>query len=118
MTVAVLPLVVDQTIYQYATWRVRYRWTVDGVGKDFTGWTAKLQVRQRPGAAAVILQLATGGSGITLGPDGLIELVATDEQTAALTGGGAYDLCLYAPDGSVTRFLEGALHLDPGVTRP
>jgi hypothetical protein len=118
MTLATLPLAVDQTICQYATWRVQYRWTVDDVAKDYTGWTARMQIRQKPQSTNALLTLSTSNGGVTLGPDGLITLLATDEQTATLTQSGVYDLVLYAPDGTATRFIEGTVTLDPGVTRP
>lgn len=120
---AELPLVIDQTIYQGATWRLHYRWLPGGVGRNFTGWTGRLQIRESyadQDTSAPLLSLTTENGGITLGSDGSIAILATDTQTQALTKTSTkrYDLELIAPSaGDVTRFLMGKITIEPEVTR-
>src|SRR3954463_10059031 len=120
-----LPLVMDETIYQGATWRRHYRWLPGGVPVQFVteGWLARLQVRANyaDSASEISLSLTSDvDGGITLDDDGNILWVATDEQTTLLTRSNAkrYDLELEAPNnGDVTRFLMGAVILSGEVTR-
>ena len=48
---------------------------------------------------------------------GRVDVLATDEQTAALTSSGVYDLELESPGGRVYRPLEGKMRLSAEVTR-
>ena len=49
---------------------------------DLTGYTAKMQLRLKYGATTAALTLTTGGGGIVIdGPNGTINITATDEQT-------------------------------------
>lgn len=117
-----LPLVIDETIYQGATWRRKYRWLPGNVAQDFTGWTARLQIRPSFADGAVgepSLSLTTENDGITLDTDGGITFTATATQTTALTRSTAkkYDLELQAPSGDVTRFVMGTITLSQEITR-
>lgn len=108
------------TIEQGATWKT----AVTVTGRDLTGCTARLQVRETYASPAPLLTLSTG-DGITIdGPAGTITLVITAAQTAALAARdgvhrlGVYDLELINPDGiTVERLLKGDVMLDPEVTR-
>jgi hypothetical protein len=111
---------VNLKIEQGATFRQKFTWK-DAKGKpvNLTGYTAKLQVRDSAGATTVLLELTTENVGIVLGGTaGTIELMQTDEQTAALTFlKGVYDLLLLAADGTALRLIEGSVTVVPGVTR-
>ena len=105
-------------IEQGATWRLSLTWK-DSAGApiDLTGYTARMQVRQAYGAADALLSLSNG-TGITLGPSaGVITLTASATQTAAIAArNGVYDLEMVAPDGTVTRLLQGSVTISPEVT--
>jgi hypothetical protein len=101
------------TFSRTLTWR-----DAAGALVDLTGYSAKMQVRAAYGAAEALLDLNTDNSGVVLGgPAGTIQILAADEQTAAITVPdtgdippklfAVYDLVLVAPDGSVARKLQG-----------
>jgi hypothetical protein len=115
-----LPLPVDETIHQGATWHRLYRWSPGGEPADLTGWAALLQIRGGYADTAPNVALSlTEADGIVLGADGSIEFEATAAATRALTRGSArrYDLELTAPDGTVIRFLMGRVTLSLEVSR-
>ena len=117
VTIPELPYVQQQTVYQGATWRKQYRWLPGGTAQNFTGWVARMQIRRAPGDPTLLLALTTANGGITLGVDGLITILATDEQTATLPPRRlAYDLELESPAGEVTRFLMGSAAVSAEVT--
>ena len=106
------------TIEQGATWRLSLTWKdVAGAPIDLTSYTARMQVRQAYGTADALLNLSSG-AGITLGPStGAITLTASAAQTAAIAArNGVYDLEMVAPDGTVTRLLQGSVTISPEVT--
>lgn len=97
---------------------------------DLTGWTARMQMRRRPGAVPVWATL-TEDDGITLGADGRIVIFlpasATesweapasreDLDTGDLSFVGQWDLELTDTTGAVLRFAEGRVQVDADVTR-
>lgn len=108
-------------IQQGATFRLPLQWLANNVPVDLTGCAVRMQVRERAGADAVLLELSTsnGGALITDAANGRFELVMTDEATAALTWPrGAYDVLIIHADGSVTRILQGGVTVSPGITLP
>jgi hypothetical protein len=99
---------------QGATFKRTMTWRDSaGVPVDLTNYTAKFQVRPAYGSASALLDLTPTLGGAA----GTIVVVATDEETGALTvpdtGGtppelfAVYDLLLIAPDGTQRRLLEG-----------
>ena len=91
----------------------------DGDPRDFSGYTARMQIRREKdstGAAAIELTDANGR--IELGGAlGTVRLLLTAADTASLTRGGVYDIELIAPDTTVERLLKGKVILDEEVTR-
>jgi hypothetical protein len=85
---------------------------------DVTGYTAAMQLRDKPGGATLHLNLSSVNGGIIVGTtDGIIRLFATDIATSALNfNTAAYDLELKSPAGAVTRLLEGSVTLSREVT--
>jgi hypothetical protein len=93
---------------------------------SFAGATAKMQIRQKNDpTSALLLSLATGGLGITLGGPttlagvscGTVTIVLTNAQTAALLAGQwFYDLFVYS-GGLQTCQLQGEFVVNPSVTR-
>ena len=110
--------VYDITINQGATYQLVVTWNVSGSPVDLTGYTAALQARYNVDASTTFISL-TSGSGLTLGGAlGTITVDLTAAQTAALTCFyGVYDLELTAPDGTVTRLLQGTVTVSKEVTR-
>lgn len=110
-----LTLYRGQTLDLTLTW-----WLVrDVTPRDLTGYAFRFQARQAPGAA-VLLDLATGGSGITLldAPNGIFRIVASAAATAAIayTGNARFDLRATDPGGLVSYPWEGQLAIKDPVT--
>lgn len=107
-------------IAQGETLAQTFVWQNDaGQPVDLTGYTARMQVRERHESQTVLLELTTANGGIQLGgASGTITLSMSATQTAALTWRrGVYDLELVSPAGVVTRLLEGVATVSPEVTR-
>lgn len=101
----------DFTIEQGATWRrvIEYQ-NPDGTPYPLAGWTARMQIRERVGAADPLATLTPTVDGAA----GTITIVLSAAATADLPSGTArYDLELVAPSGDVTRLLQGSV---PQVT--
>lgn len=109
----------DLTIEQGATLARTITWTdSNGDAVDLTGYTAEAQGRASYEATVYAWRI-TSSSGITLGGiAGTIALLMTAATTAALSPHrGVWDLELTAPDGTVTRLLEGAYTVRAEATR-
>jgi hypothetical protein len=105
----------NATIWCGATWERTFTWRVDGTLVNWTGYTAKLQVKQYLNDTSVLT--LTSGSGITLGGSaGTIAVVMSSALTGAVTPGDyLYDL--EVTNGSITyRVLEGKFTFDGQVT--
>jgi len=107
------------TIKQGSTFRKPLQWIAGGSPVDMTGWSARMQIRPEVDSEIVIVELTTENGGITIEPlEGKITLYISAESTAALSFEEAvYDIELEAPDGFVTRIVEGKVKLSPEVTR-
>lgn len=85
---------------------------------DFTGYTARMQVRRTVDSSTVLISLTTENGRITLGgATGIIELNITAADTAALTSSGVYDLEIISGTGTVDRIMQGNFDLSQEVTR-
>ena len=85
---------------------------------NFTDYTARMQVRRTVESTTVLISLTTENGRITLGgPTGIIELLITAADTAALTSSGVYDLEIISSTGVVDRILQGDFTLSQEVTR-
>jgi hypothetical protein len=111
----------DIIIEQGATFRRVITWKdANGTAINLTGYTAKMQVRERVGSSTVVLECSSANGRITLGGSaGTITIVAQDEITAPLTPmpKAVYDLELTSAGGEVTRLLRGGVEIVPEVTR-
>jgi|DEB0MinimDraft_10_1074344.scaffolds.fasta_scaffold03341_2 hypothetical protein len=90
------------------------------VDYDLENYTARLQVRRTVSSDSFQIELTTENGGIVLengGQKGEIRLIMTDEQTAALTSDGVYDLEIESAGGFVSRVVEGTFTLKLEVTR-
>ena len=107
------------TVYAGADYDKTFTVTQNGSAINWTGYTARMQVRDSSDATATLLSLTTGGSGITLGGTaGTILVEITNAQSAAIASGAyAYDLELISNGSAVTRLLQGAFIVSGNVTR-
>ena len=106
------------TVWQGADYDKTFTATQGGTAINWTGYTARMQVRDSSDATATLLSL-TSGSGITLGGTaGTIAVAITSTQSAAIASGAyAYDLELVSSGNIVTRLLQGAFIVSGNVTR-
>ena len=108
------------TIDQGATFRITLTYKIDSTPVNLTGYAARMQVRERYDSETTAVSLTSApGGGLTLGGSaGTIAIEITDVQSAAMPAGRlVYDLELVAPNGDVTRLVEGTMTVTPEVTR-
>ena len=88
--------------------------------QNLTGYTARMQIRDRVGGTVLVSLTSAPSGGITINQtDKAIEIVITDAQTGAITKAeGVYDLELVSPGGVVTALLAGAVTFESEVTTP
>lgn len=84
---------------------------------DITGWTAKMQVRERPGSP-LLMELSTENGGIVItGASGSIGFVMTDDQAELLQFSKAkYDLRVIDGSGNVAYLIKGDFPADQHIT--
>jgi len=83
---------------------------------DLTGATARMQIREQVGGT-VLLELTTENGGLAISGPGTITRTLSATQTAALTWTEAvYDLEVEYADGTVQRYLQGAVTVSREVT--
>lgn len=87
-----------------------------GTPYDLTNFTVKAQAKKSYYSNTISLNF---DATITSPHDGLIQLFATSENTANVSANKlVYDVVITDNDnGSVTRVLEGQIHMSPSVTR-
>jgi hypothetical protein len=110
----------DILIEQGATFQLNLVWK-DSLGApiNLTGYTARMQVRQKYSDTTPLLDFTTANGAITLGGTlGTIQVIGLATLTDTLTvKSGVYDLELVSGTGTVTRLIEGAVTITPQVTR-
>lgn len=94
-------------------------WFIDNVPVNLTGYTARMQVREKYTSPNFNLSLTTTNGGITLGGNqGTISLYASAEDTGDLVAKEyVYDIELVAPTDYVYRIIEGKFIVTPEVTK-
>jgi len=87
--------------------------------RDLSGYTARMHVRENKNDAATIIELATGGSGITISGDNsnVITVLMTAAQTSAFNFVKAYYDLEIVTGATVERLIEGTVALSEEVTR-
>ena len=115
----ITPGLFDITAYQGADFDQQFMVSQGGTALNWTGFTARMQVREAADSTATLLNLNTDGSGIVLGGTaGTITVVVTSTQSAAIPSGSfAYDLELVSSGNQVTRLLQGSFNVVGNVTR-
>jgi hypothetical protein len=111
------PATYNIACYQGATLDKTFTCTNNGTAVNWTGYTAKMQVRQYVNLAdAAVLTLTTGSGIATLTSDGKVTITITAAQTGAIPQGNyVYDLELTS-GATVTRLLQGRFSVDGQVT--
>lgn len=108
----------DIIVEQGATFDLLLTW-MDKSGDliDLTDYTARLQVRDFPGAGQVLLEMTTENGMIQLGGSaGTIRLFMDMDETAALSfDSGKYQLELYPPTTGTERLLKGRYIIDKEI---
>lgn len=107
------------TIEQGATFDRIFTVTLpNGSPANYTGYTARMQIRRDLDDDAVALELTDANGRIELGGTlGTVRLLISAADTATLTRNGVYDLELIDSGGEVDRLLKGIVTLDREVTR-
>lgn len=103
---------------QGATFSQQLTWIIGETPVDLTGYTARMQVREKHTSTIYNLNLTTENGGITLGGDeGTILITIDANDTGDLVAKEyVYDLELDS-GGEVTRIIEGKFIVTPEVTR-
>ena len=106
-------------IIKGATFDPGWTWKPGGVPMDFTGCSARMQVRSDYGEP-ILLELTTESGGIVLGgPAGTIDLWIGATDTAAITWTeGVFDIEVQYAAGPdhVDRLIQGSITVSPEVT--
>lgn len=106
---------------QGATFERTFTVSIDGVPWNFSGYSARMQVRQSFDSDIAVLTLTTTNGGIAFGEDdpGTFTVLVDAETSESLPAAAyVYDLEVESPDGTVTRLLPtAAFTVTPGVTR-
>lgn len=103
---------------QGATFSKVLTYTIDSEPVNLTGYTARMQVREKHISKTAIVNITTENGGIELGGEqGTITLFIADEVTQLFVAKDyVYDLELLS-GGSVYRLIEGKFIVTPEVTR-
>lgn len=115
-----IPAEYDINVLQGATFQWRVTWKDSlGVAIDLTGYTARMQIRERRTSTDTLVNLTTENGGIALGgAAGHIDITIAAAATAAITAlRGVYDLEIVSPAGVVYRLAMGGVTFSPEVTR-
>jgi hypothetical protein len=113
--------VYDMTIVQGATLRKVFVWKgADDAPISLAGWTARMQVRDKPGGSVLLTSDVANGD-ITLEPAGAtgeIHLRVGADKTNTITKSGFYDIELVATADAteVRRLIGGRAILSKQVT--
>lgn len=107
------------TIEQGATYTQTILVQDEGVTRNLTGYTARMQVRPGKDSDTILLNLTMGsGLSIPTPTNGEIIISLTAAQTAAYTTVDAvYDLELVDGSSNVERLLQGSVTLSKEVTK-
>lgn len=85
---------------------------------DITGYSAKLQVREKADSQIVIVEVNDGAGLLLTGPLGKIDLTFTSVQTGLMVNDVyAWDLRLTSPSNVVDTIVGGSILPEQAVTR-
>jgi molybdopterin-binding protein len=103
---------------QGSTYSQQFTYSIDDIPVNLTGYTARMQVREKHTSATTIVSLTTENGGITLGGDeGTIDVYIAPGVTETFVAKEyVYDLELVT-GSNVYRIIEGKFIVSPEVTR-
>jgi hypothetical protein len=111
-----LPQQINYDVWQGDTWAPgTITATEGGVGVNFTGWSAKMEIRNAI-SNDVALTLTSPSSGISLNSSGVITLTMTAAQTNDLLGEYKYDLQLTNPSNQIKTYTYGTITVTNDTT--
>lgn len=84
---------------------------------DFSGSTAKMQVRELVESSDFMVELTTENGMINLDSQGHVDLNIPVEDGENITTDGFYDLYIIDSDSRPWRRIQGLFRFDPAVTR-
>lgn len=104
---------------QGSTFSQQLTYSINTIPIDLTGYTARMQVREKYTSTKKDLTLTTENGGLTLGgAAGTININVNATTTAALHAKEyVYDLELVSSSNIVIRLIEGKFIVTPEVTR-
>jgi hypothetical protein len=104
---------------QGTTFSKQLSYLIDSIPVDLTGYTARMQVREKASSSTKILDLTTENGGITLGgPAGSIMIDVSASTTSSIVPKTyVYDLEIVSSENFVVRLIEGQFIVSPEVTR-
>lgn len=116
------PAVVNITIYQGSTFSQTFQWKTGNPAMpvNLTGYTARMQIREKISSPDYIIELTTANGGIVIKDaiNGTFSIEISATATAAMTFKNAvYDIEFVSPSGVVKRLFGGTVTLSPEVTR-
>lgn len=89
----------------------------DGNTPTLTGWDGRAQVRTTHASDVVLYEWSTALGNLNLTTEGLLLTVEPAVSAAWDWSKGVYDVELFHTDGTVIRLTQGAVTVDPEVTR-
>jgi hypothetical protein len=103
---------------QGATFSKRLTWSIDDEPVDLTGYTARMQAKDKVGSTCnPVVNITTENGGISLDDEGNIDLLISASDTASIYAKDYfYDLELVT-GSTVYRVIEGKFIVTPEVTR-
>ena len=102
---------------QGATFSKTLTWTINDVAVDLTGYTARMQARDKFGGDCIVVDITTENGGITLDDEENINLLIDDVNTSNIKAKDyVYDLELDS-GSEVYRVIEGKFIVTPEVTK-
>lgn len=91
---------------------------IDDVVVDLTGYSARMQVREKHTSKSSVLSIDTSAGGLAVNDQGAIDISISASTTANLVAKDyVYDLEIVSSGGIVTRLIEGKFMVTPEVTR-
>jgi hypothetical protein len=104
---------------QGSTFQRTLTYKIDNVPVNLTGYSAKLQIREKHFSKNYVAFLNTtnGGISITASAGQINLLISASTSSAFIPGDYVYDLELVSFSGIVDRLIEGKFNITPEVTR-
>lgn len=104
---------------QGTTFNKRLSYQINSIPVDLTGYTARMQVREKAASSTKILDLTTENGGLVINEgDGTVTInVAASVTSEIFPKNYVYDLEIVSNEDEVTRLIEGGFNVTAEVTR-